>query len=97
MADGGGGLFEMVNDFADEETDFDWITKLSLAYGIPVSFAIATPSPEKRASLMRLLDEAHAAGANVTAQASLRSQGCLQCLRTKYHPFVSLSSLFALN
>jgi hypothetical protein len=47
MADGGGGFFEMINDLADEDIEFDWIGKLSAAYGIPMSFTM-TSNPAGR-------------------------------------------------
>ena len=40
LADGGGGLFEILEDFADVEKEMDWIGKLSTAFGIPVSFVL---------------------------------------------------------
>ena len=39
MADGGGGIFEILEDFADLDVEQDWLSKLSKSFGIPVSFA----------------------------------------------------------
>ena len=36
LAQGGGGLFEMAQDFANHEVEMDWITTLSAAFGVPV-------------------------------------------------------------
>ena len=45
LAQGGGGLFEMVQDFADHEVEMDWITTLSAAFGVPVSFGFVSALP----------------------------------------------------
>ena len=51
-----GGVFEVLEDFADVEKEMDWIGKLSKAFGIPVSFALAARSPEDQMKLLRWME-----------------------------------------
>jgi N-acyl-D-aspartate/D-glutamate deacylase len=88
MADAGGGFFEMIDDMADEDVEFDWIGRLSKAFRIPVSFAIATADPARRAKQLQCVRKANLEGACVSAQSSLKTQGVLQSLHSKYHPFI---------
>lgn len=78
----------MINDLADEATEFDWIGKLSAAYHIPVSLTVATSNPHSRARLCEWMKKMNAMGADLTAQASLKTQAVLQNLHSKYHPFI---------
>lgn len=89
MAQGGGGLFEMVQDFADQETEFDWIGKLSKAFGIPVSFGMGAASAKGRDKIFRFLEKTNAdAPGLVTGQVAVKAQGVLQKLEAQCHPFV---------
>lgn len=53
IADGGGGLFEMLEDFADVDREMEWMGKLSQAFRIPVSFALAAREPEDEKKLLK--------------------------------------------
>jgi len=89
LAQGGGGLFEMVQDFADHEVEMDWITTLSAAFGVPVSFGFGPGSDKRMQEMFELLEHANeTAGANVTGQVAVKIQGVLQNIESKFHPFV---------
>lgn len=91
MAQGGGGLFEMVQDFADQETEFEWIGKLSKAFGIPVSFGLGPASAKGMHKFLKFLDDVNAddpARNLVTGQVAAKAQGLLQKLESQWHPFV---------
>eukprot|EP01048_Picozoa_sp_COSAG05_P023471 COSAG05_NODE_5097_length_1264_cov_1.104721_2_plen_143_part_01 len=62
MADGGGGLFEILEDFADLDVEQDWLGKLSQNFGIPVSFAFAAGSKARQMQFNDFLDRVNAGG-----------------------------------
>ena len=88
LADAGGGLFEILEDFADVEREMAWIGQLSAAFGIPVSFAFGARSESDQRKLLSWMDRINSSNVMVTAQASVKTQGALQSLRSKYHPLV---------
>ena len=89
MAQGGGGIFEMVQDFADHEIEMDWISKLSAGFGVKVSFGFGPGSERRVKSMFDLLEKANETmGAQVTGQVAVKIQGLLQNLGSKFHPFV---------
>ena len=91
MADGGGGLFEILEDFADLDVEQDWLGKLSRNFGIPVSFAFGAGSKARQLEFNEFLDRVNADADGyefVTGQTSIKNQGSLQNLKSKYHPFV---------
>lgn len=69
------GIFEVLEDFADVEKEMDWIGKLSKAFGIPVSFALAARSPEDQMKLLRWMENINKDNLLVTAQSSAKTQG----------------------
>lgn len=86
IADGGGGLFEILEDFADVEKEMGWIGALSKAFGVPVSFAFGAHSAEDQRKLLSWMERINRDNVLITGQAAIRNQGCLQSLRSKYHP-----------
>lgn len=85
MAQGGGGMFEMASDFADEETEFTWVGKLSKAFGVPISFGFGGGQKQ-----IKLLEEANEISPGmITGQVAVKLQGSLQSLDATWHPFVA--------
>jgi N-acyl-D-amino-acid deacylase len=80
MADGGGGLFEILEDFADLDVEQDWLSKLSQNFGIPVSFAFAAGNKARQLEFNAFLDRVNKdspmhGGEYVTGQTSIKNQG----------------------
>eukprot|EP00041_Stephanoeca_diplocostata_P019242 m.412218 g.412218 ORF g.412218 m.412218 type:complete len:435 (-) comp21250_c0_seq17:4-1308(-) len=89
MADGGGGLFEILEDFADVDREIDWMGSLSQAFRIPVSFALAAREAEDEKKLLKWMEDVNRVARTelITAQTAAKTQGSLQSLQSKYHPF----------
>eukprot|EP00040_Diaphanoeca_grandis_P044093 m.11254 g.11254 ORF g.11254 m.11254 type:complete len:668 (+) comp8728_c0_seq1:47-2050(+) len=103
MADAGGGLFEILEDFADMGRELDWIKCLSLAFHIPASIAFPGNSAKQRTQLCNFLESTNAQSTRcseegndrkielMTAQSSLKHQGSLQQIGAPYHPLLGYS------
>lgn len=80
MADGGGGIFEILEDFADLDVEQDWLSKLSQNFGIPVSFAFAAGNKSRQLEFNAFLDRVNKdskmhGGEFITGQTSIKNQG----------------------
>ena len=80
MADGGGGIFEILEDFADLDVEQDWLSKLSKNFGIPVSFAFAAGNKKRQLEFNAFLDRVNKdssmhGGETITGQTSIKNQG----------------------
>ena len=76
---------------ADLDVEQDWLGKLSRNFGIPVSFAFGAGSKARQLEFNEFLDRVNADADGyefVTGQTSIKNQGSLQNLKSKYHPFV---------
>lgn len=94
IARAGHGVFEMASDLNPCGEEFAWMRDVSIATGLPVSYALLQ-SPlddEGWRDQLRRTEEANAAGAKVTAQISLRGTGVLLGWRGTAHPFVTRAS-----
>ncbi len=94
IARAGHGVFEMASDLNPCGEEFAWMKDLSIATGMPVSFALLqSPLDDEgwRDQLART-DAANAEGARVTAQVALRGTGVLLNWRGTAHPFVTRAS-----
>ena len=85
---------KILEDFADVKTEMDWLGKLSKAFGIPVSFAFGARSAEDQATLLSWMEEINNENELVTAQASVKTQGSLQCLKSKVSVYDLVPSPF---
>jgi N-acyl-D-aspartate/D-glutamate deacylase len=90
MADAGGGLFEILNDFADVGVEFEWIRSLAAAFKIPASVCLPSGSPEVRQQVFKVLEEANRSEGweLLTVQTMLKQQGSLQQIGAPYHPLL---------
>ncbi|MBC7496727.1 MAG: amidohydrolase family protein [Sphingomonadaceae bacterium] len=94
IARAGHGVFEMASDLNPCGEEFAWMKDLSIATGMPVSFALLqSPLDDEgwRDQLART-DAANAEGARVTAQIALRGTGVLLNWRGTAHPFITRAS-----
>jgi len=98
MARAGHGVFQMVGDFARPEHDFEWMTRLSHQYGVPMHY-ILMQFPEERLKYRELLAHtarANAAGADISALVACRTFGMIFSLDSEKHPFWSHPSYQAI-
>ncbi len=94
IARAGHGVFEMASDLNPCGEEFAWMKDVSIATGMPVSFALLqSPLDDEgwRDQLART-DAANAEGARVTAQVALRGTGVLLNWRGTAHPFITRAS-----
>ncbi|HQR02547.1 MAG: amidohydrolase family protein [Proteobacteria bacterium] len=85
----GHGVFQMVSDFNPAETEFAWMTRLSIELGIPVHFLVyqLAYEPTKYKDLLARTTEAVAAGADFHNEVGTRPLGMLITLESEKHPF----------
>jgi N-acyl-D-aspartate/D-glutamate deacylase len=85
----GQGAFGMNSDFADEEREFAWMTRLSKETGRPVWFLLTDrpTDPERWKRIMKGVHKARADGASVTAQVAGRPVGVILGIGTSLNPF----------
>jgi len=98
IARAGHGVFEMASDLNPCGEEFAWMKDLSIATGMPVSFALLqSPLDDEgwRDQLART-EAANAEGARVTAQVALRGTGVLLNWRGTAHPFITRASWVAI-
>ncbi len=99
MARAQGGTFGMLSDFDDEDSEFDWITRMTQETGRPFWFLLTdrNSDPTRWKRLMGGVRKARHAGANVTAQVAGRPVGIILGLTTSLTPFAARPSFVALN
>jgi N-acyl-D-aspartate/D-glutamate deacylase len=86
----GRGVFELASDLAPEGKELDWMHRLSMETGRPVTFACLQNDADPQ-QWRRLLDESArsaAAGGRVTPQVAVRPTGLLMGLQGTAHPFL---------
>lgn len=90
LSDSNGGLFEILDDFADLKIEMEWIGAIARAFRSKISIALGVGDATARKKLLNWMSEVNReVGSNlITAQSALRRQGCLQSLDSQYHPFV---------
>lgn len=90
LSDGGGGLFEILDDFADLKIEMEWIGAVCKAFRCKVSIALGVGDAKARKVLLNWMTEVNReVGVDlISAQSAIRRQGCLQSLDSQYHPFV---------
>jgi N-acyl-D-aspartate/D-glutamate deacylase len=98
LARAGHGVFEMASDFTlsegddpeMEEREFDWMRRLAIETGVPVTYLLlqTQAQPEKWRKFLSMTADAAAQGAPITAQVGCRPIGFLFGLQGTLHPFV---------
>ncbi len=99
LARAGHGVFELASDLtlseeedhALEDGEFDWMRRLSVELGIPVTYLLIqnAAQPAKWREFLTRTAEAVAGGARITAQVGARPIGFMFGLQGTLHPFVS--------
>jgi N-acyl-D-aspartate/D-glutamate deacylase len=98
LARAGHGVFELASDLtlseeedlALEDGEFEWMRRLSIETGVPVTFLLLQnqAQPTKWRKFLQMTSEAVAGGAKITAQVGSRPIGFLFGLQGTLHPFV---------
>lgn len=91
LADAGAGVFELVSDFEDFETEFHMMRELAASTGRPLSVSLSQHDdyPEGWRGLLKLIAEANEQGVPMKAQVACRPIGVLLGLEASVHPFVA--------
>lgn len=91
MGEGGKGVFEIVADFKDLESEFELLREMVEVSGLPMSISIAQNDyvPDQWRRLMELIDQAVADGLPMKGQVPPRAIGLLLGLQASLHPFVA--------
>ncbi len=91
MGEGGKGVFEIVADFKDLESEFELLREMVEVSGRPMSISIAQNDyvPDQWRRLLELIDQAVADGLPMKGQVPSRAIGLLLGLQATLHPFVA--------
>jgi N-acyl-D-aspartate/D-glutamate deacylase len=91
MGEGGMGVFEIVADFKDLESEFELLREMVEVSGRPMSISIAQNDyvPDQWRRLLELIDQAVADGLPMKGQVPSRAIGLLLGLQATMHPFVA--------
>ena len=91
MGEGGKGVFEIVADFKDLESEFELLREMVEVSGRPMSISIAQNDyvPDQWRRLLELIDQAVADGLPMKGQVPPRAIGLLLGLQATMHPFVA--------
>ena len=91
MGEGGKGVFEIVADFKDLESEFELLREMVEVSGRPMSISIAQNDyvPDQWRRLLELIDQAVAEGLPMKGQVPTRAIGLLLGLQATLHPFVA--------
>lgn len=88
MTAGGGGIFQFVSDFADEDAEFDMVRRIAERSGRPITFPSGgTPEDPARSHLMSRVREANAEGLTIKVQVLGRATGAIMGHQLTLHPF----------
>ena len=88
MTAGGGGTFQFVSDFADEDREFDMILRVAERSGRPITFpASGTPEDPARSHLLSRVRAANEAGRRIGVQVLGRATGAIMGHQLTLHPF----------
>ncbi len=93
------GAYGMLNDFEDEDGEFEWMKQVGNETGRPLWFLLTGrySDPDRVNRLMKGVHAARDAGASVTAQVANRAVGVILGLSTSLTPFSGRPSFAALN
>jgi N-acyl-D-amino-acid deacylase len=97
MTDAGGGTFQFVSDFADEDAEFDMILRIAERSGRPITFpAAGTAADPARSHLFARVRAANEAGQHIRVQALGRATGAMMGHQLTLHPFCTSPTYRAL-
>ncbi|WP_176593870.1 amidohydrolase family protein [Sphingobium sp. EM0848] len=88
MTAAGGGTFQFVSDFADEDAEFDMILRIAERSGRPITFpAAGTARDPARSHLLARVRAANQAGQRIGVQVLGRPTGAIMGHQLTLHPF----------
>jgi N-acyl-D-amino-acid deacylase len=88
MTKGGGGTFQFVSDFADEDAEFDMLLRVAQRSGRPITFPVSgTPADPARSHLMSRVRAANLDGCRIGVQVLGRATGAVLGHQLTLHPF----------
>ncbi|MEO8812298.1 MAG: amidohydrolase family protein, partial [Caulobacteraceae bacterium] len=89
MGEIGHGVFEIASDMTPAEDEFRWMTALAAKTGLPVTYGLlqSPMQPQKWREILKMTEDAQAAGANVVAQIACRPTGLVLGWQSTVHPF----------
>ncbi len=91
LGEAGHGAFQIVSDLIGDETEMEWIARLSRETGRPATFGavVGNTTTGMLRQLMRLVAEANANGAHLAPQIAARPAAALMGLEASVHPFIT--------
>jgi N-acyl-D-amino-acid deacylase len=89
LGDAGHGVMELATDMVGPDTNLEWMARVSIETGRPVTILAtsATPEPLDFARVLRLVRAWKERGANLVPQVAARPACVLMGLETTVHPF----------
>jgi N-acyl-D-amino-acid deacylase len=88
MTAAGGGTFQFVSDFSDEDAEFDMLTRIAGQSGRPITFPVSgTAEDPDRSNLLSRISAANAAGCRIGVQVLGRATGAVMGHQLTLHPF----------
>ena len=99
MQAAGHGVLQVASDFGKRDGDLRWMAELSTRYGVPISVNLfqVDGKPTHYREILRGMEKANAAGAQLYAQVSGRTAGLLLSLDGTVHPFQGRAPFRALH
>ena len=90
LREAGRGVFEVVGDFVDLETEFALIRQMAEHSGRPLSISVAqlNDRPEDWKRTLELIEEANADGVRLSAQVAPRPVGVIMSIESTFNPLV---------
>jgi N-acyl-D-amino-acid deacylase len=92
----GHGVFEVAGNPINllDPVDWHWMREVSIKTGVPVSYELVQPdnAPDEWRELLKMTDDANAAGGKLRAQVAVRSVAMLMNWRLSVHPFFTRAS-----
>ncbi len=91
LGEAGHGVLQIVSDLIGDETEMDWIIRLSRQTGRPATFGavVGDATAEGLRKLMRQVAAANAEGAALAPQIAPRNAAALMGLEASVHPFIT--------
>ncbi len=89
LGEAGHGVFEIITDVTGDDANLEWMGRLSMETGRPISLAalISRRSGMKMRQVLEYIERSNARGARMVAQVGARPAGSLMSLQSSIHPF----------
>ncbi len=89
LGEAGHGVFEIISDVTGDDADLEWMGRLSVETGRPISLAalISRRSGMGMRGVMDFIERSNAHGGQMVAQIAARPAASLMSLQSSVHPF----------